>query len=99
MHGMCVLSDDGFYIKGPGSQDGSDIKGLDLGLKTGRCGFLNFQMPQFSRKNIFIFLAVNSKTTLLDYVVYIVTILSFLLVSAAPTFDSHWLNKCANSTP
>jgi hypothetical protein len=57
-------------------------------------------MPQFSqKKNIFIYLAENSKAILLDYVieVYFVTILSFLLVSAAPTFDSLWLNKCADS--
>ncbi len=33
-----------------------DMKGLDLGLKMGRCGFLNFQMPQFSQ-NIFFFIS------------------------------------------
>jgi hypothetical protein len=73
------------------------IKGLDLGLKKGRGRvFLIFQMPHFPQTNIFIFLAVNLKTTLLDYAMYFVTILSVLLVSVAPAFDSHWLEECAN---
>ncbi len=76
-----------------------DLNSVDMIIDLGsRQVFLIIQMLQLPEKNICIFLAVNTKTVSLDYVIDVcfVTILSFLLVSAAPTFDSHWLEECAN---
>ncbi len=57
-------------VKGTGSRDGLELgchAWVDLGLRKGRGRFLNFSYVPNVRKK-FIFLEVNAKPTLFDYV-------------------------------
>jgi hypothetical protein len=71
------------------------------GYKVGP-GFFTFSdAPPPDKKVFFMFLAVNAKLTPLGNVIgmYLVIIIPLCYWSVQQALASHWLDKCAHSTP
>jgi hypothetical protein len=96
---MCVKK---LKFKGTGSRNGLNLVYMFGSIKASRrfaAGFFYiFQMLQL-KKIVLYFWVVHLKPTLLDHVfsVYLSKV-SPSYWSVQLTFDSHWLENCANST-